>query len=88
MISRSHDVGAALALSAMRVDICQVCGCTGHLPCLLENGEACSWLDPAHSLCSNPRCVARIPLTELELLVANNIVAEGLIAEALLNGRR
>lgn len=49
---------------------CRVCGCTERNPCALEfideDGEtaaiACTWVDPARTLCSNPDCleVARI----------------------------
>lgn len=51
---------------------CQVCGCTETTPCdFIDNGVRynCGWLDAEHTLCSNPRCVAKIPLRELERLV-------------------
>lgn len=44
---------------------CQVCGCTELKPCVLDAGEPCAWVDFDHSLCSNPRCIAVIPLEEL-----------------------
>lgn len=53
---------------------CRVCGCTEANPCVgryvnPEKGEieqfACAWLDAARTLCTNPRCVAEIPLDEL-----------------------
>lgn len=49
---------------------CRVCGCTERKPCVLEfvdeDGETaaagCQWVDPARTLCSNPKCleVARV----------------------------
>ena len=49
---------------------CRVCGCTELRPCLAQiaPGEpmiACSWMDFDHTLCSNFRCVAAVPLDEL-----------------------
>lgn len=49
---------------------CRVCGCTEANPCVLEFEDedhqlTCSWMDFDHTLCSNPRCVAQVPLTEL-----------------------
>jgi len=49
---------------------CQVCGCTETNPCLAEDDggnpvDACSWIDFDHTLCSNPKCVAVIPLEDL-----------------------
>jgi hypothetical protein len=50
---------------------CRVCGCTELQPCLVtypggvRAPEPCAWLDPGHTLCSNPRCVALVPLDEL-----------------------
>jgi hypothetical protein len=57
--------------------VCRVCGCTDLAPCIIARGStvdldgnpaamaACSWLDPAHTLCSNLDCVAVIPMSEL-----------------------
>ncbi len=50
--------------------VCSVCKCTDLRPCLaqLAPGEplvACSWIDFDHTLCSNFRCIAVIPLDEL-----------------------
>jgi hypothetical protein len=53
-------------------DKCRVCGCTPLNPCLFAIGgpgeplEPCAWLDSDHTLCTNPRCVATVPLRELE----------------------
>ena len=44
---------------------CRVCGCTELNPCITDAGEPCAWLDFDHTLCSNPQCVARIPLDAL-----------------------
>jgi hypothetical protein len=44
---------------------CRVCGCTELKPCDLGDGDLCAWVDFDHSLCSNPQCVAVIPLGEL-----------------------
>lgn len=53
--------------------ICRVCGCSESAPCVLpsefdddpERPLTCAWIDPARTLCSNPRCMAVIPLEEL-----------------------
>ena len=47
--------------------VCRVCGCTDVLPCEVEVNDVnpsgvCQWMDEAHTLCSNPRCVADVPL--------------------------
>lgn len=49
---------------------CRVCGCSELKPCLFRTQPghpvmACSWIDEQRTLCSNPRCVALIPLEEL-----------------------
>ena len=53
---------------------CRVCGCTPEHPCAypalvlpLAPPEFmfCVWIDPEMTLCSNPRCVAMIPLEKL-----------------------
>lgn len=49
---------------------CRVCGCTDFDPCIYPVGgteiEArCAWMEPDRTLCSNPACVAVIPLDEL-----------------------
>jgi len=59
-------VGGAIAISGK----CRVCGCTELHPCLAQIAPgqplvACSWIDFDHTLCSNLRCIARIPLHEL-----------------------
>jgi hypothetical protein len=50
---------------------CRVCGCTELKPCQIRTDDAgfcpCWWVDKAHTLCSNPRCIAVIPLSEIEL---------------------
>jgi hypothetical protein len=55
--------------------VCRICGCTDLSPCVLQeilyNRDVmplvgtCSWLDPGHTICTNPGCVAVIPLDEL-----------------------
>jgi hypothetical protein len=50
---------------------CRVCGCSELNPCLYQiaQGEplaACAWMDFDHTLCSNFRCIAEVPLAELE----------------------
>jgi hypothetical protein len=45
---------------------CRVCGCTEECACILGDGLACWWIDELHTLCSAPRCLAVIPLAELE----------------------
>jgi hypothetical protein len=49
---------------------CRVCGCTDLNPCLSPGGTGgpvtrCVWMDFDHTLCSNLRCIARVPLGEL-----------------------
>ena len=54
---------------------CHVCGCTELNPCIIDplfpfdgtsgQKEPCTWLDFDHTLCTNPRCVASVPLDEL-----------------------
>lgn len=59
--------------------VCRVCGCTEARACVLapelhegfgDGPVTCSWIDPDGTLCSNPACVAEIPLAELEALCA------------------
>jgi hypothetical protein len=51
--------------------VCRICGCTDVLPCTLNQDDdsvpldVCQWMDEAHTLCSNPRCVANVPLQAL-----------------------
>jgi hypothetical protein len=48
---------------------CRVCGCTEMRACAIAAGDgqltACWWVDQAHTLCSNPPCIAGIPLDKL-----------------------
>ncbi len=49
---------------------CRVCGCTALRPCLVQiaQGEplvSCAWIDFDHTVCSNFRCIAMVPLDEL-----------------------
>lgn len=49
---------------------CQICGCTDVMPCAVEVNRVnpdgvCSWMDEAHTLCSNPMCVAEVPMQTL-----------------------
>jgi len=57
--------------TAVDTEKCRVCGCTKLKPCLFsiapgEPLEPCAWLDFDHTLCTNPRCVATVPLRELD----------------------
>jgi hypothetical protein len=50
--------------------VCRVCGCTEEKPCWLEwndidPAEPCAWLDPGHTICTNPACIAVTPLSLL-----------------------
>ena len=47
---------------------CRVCGCSNDRPCELEDGMPCAWVDLEKTLCCNPRCVALVPLADLEQL--------------------
>lgn len=70
----AHITAADLALAPG--ERCRVCGCTYDRPCFIANEQiegdgrllTCSWVDAAHTLCSNPKCVAEIPLAELEAI--------------------
>ena len=62
-------------------DRCRVCGCNDNNPCMLspeeldpmrqsllaEPGEKypCAWFDVNRTLCTNPKCIAKVPLREL-----------------------
>jgi hypothetical protein len=65
--------------------VCQICGCTEQKPCQiteknLKTGvvrkRACQWFDTNYTLCSNPRCIAQMPLEELEMMVEQAIAEE------------
>jgi len=67
--------------------ICRVCGCTDLSPCIFSADEPrfgaddpgilqqCSWMDAAHTLCSNFKCVAVVPLDELVEICAKQLAA-------------
>ena len=68
---------AAAASAIARPGICRVCGCTADRPCVgrsvnPETSEieevTCSWFDVDRTLCTNPRCIAQVPVEELEAL--------------------
>ena len=59
-----------------RPGICRVCGCNELTPCVipvLEGAarlrtprmQTCSWFDVQRTLCTNPQCVGRFPLSDL-----------------------
>lgn len=61
-------IGKIIAASAPGK--CRVCGCSQLKPCLfrIADGEpllSCTWIDFDHTLCSNFRCIAIVPLDEL-----------------------
>jgi len=43
-----------------------VCGCTDETACDLGAGFLCWWVDAAHTLCSSPKCLAVVPMDELD----------------------
>lgn len=57
---------------------CRICGCTAASPCMINpifpcdpsaagaELEPCTWLDFDHTLCTNLRCLALVPIEELE----------------------
>lgn len=49
----------------LEIGRCRVCGCTENTPCVIDGEFSCWWVDQQHTLCSNPRCVAAVPLGEL-----------------------
>lgn len=51
---------------------CRVCGCTDAAPCVdAETMVCCTWVDQAHTLCDNVQCIARVPLAELDEMIAD-----------------
>lgn len=55
------------------METCRICGCKDRNPCTwfetidgVDAERVCSWLDFDHTLCTNPRCVAMVPLEVLE----------------------
>lgn len=48
---------------------CRICGCTQTTPCTVPIDEdelgSCWWMDAGKTLCSNPHCVAEVPIEEL-----------------------
>lgn len=57
----------------LRTGECRICKCTEMKPCVLtvdETGEIfnCAWYDANRTLCDNMRCVASVPLRELEAM--------------------
>ena len=55
--------------------ICRFCGCTLEHPCQ----PPCGWLDPHHSICTAPACLARYTALEmpaLRALVSNKCACE------------
>lgn len=51
---------------------CRVCKCTEVTPCAISTEvdgvielSTCGWLDEDHTLCSNERCIALVPLRVL-----------------------
>jgi hypothetical protein len=65
---------------------CRICGCTDLSPCMLfadgsfGNDEPgipyrCGWMDAGHTLCSNSKCIAAIPLDELMEICAMQSIA-------------
>jgi hypothetical protein len=47
-----------LSLSRPSQLSCYICHCSEDRPCILENGEPCSWVTPG--LCSNPDCMSAL----------------------------
>ncbi len=45
---------------------CRVCGCTEETACDLGAGFLCWWVDADHTLCSAPKCLAVVPMDELD----------------------
>jgi hypothetical protein len=44
---------------------CRICSCTETSACELDSGT-CWWVDRGHTLCSNPECLAQLPVGSLE----------------------
>lgn len=45
--------------------VCRVCGCTMEDGCHLAEGISCWWMDIDETLCSNPVCIAKVPVVVL-----------------------
>ncbi len=68
---------------------CRICGCTEDRACVFvdiagegSHGErdpervlTCWWIDAGKTLCSNPECIAQVPLDELIYLGLEEKVA-------------
>lgn len=39
--------------------VCQFCGCTDLHACVIQR-EPCAWLDEEHTVCTNPKCFAKL----------------------------
>jgi hypothetical protein len=60
----------------LRPGTCRFCGCTESHACIFPDPDSdnprdpnlltCWWIDPAKTVCSNPHCVAQMPIEELE----------------------
>ncbi len=69
MTIHTSSFDRTLAINQIVFGTCRICGCRDDQVCELENGDCCFWLDRDHTLCSNPQCVALVPLDLLEQLV-------------------
>jgi len=60
--------------------VCRICGCTESTPCAIEMGDeeetlgACWWIDARKTLCSNPKCLAVVPLEQIEREISGGAV--------------
>lgn len=57
---------------------CQICGCTNATPCVLQDEAGaplryCAWLTTEETLCTNFRCIAQVPIGELEAMILAQI---------------
>jgi len=63
-------------LGELQSGVCRVCGCTDNSPCAIEpplemefdptQRIGCWWIDARRTLCSNPNCLAVVPLEQIE----------------------
>jgi len=56
-------------LDELQSGVCRVCGCTEEDACVFEvtgGVGSCWWIDEKKTLCSNPSCLAVVPLSQIE----------------------
>lgn len=65
----TREIAAEAIAVPIYAGVCRVCGCTELAPCQDSAGYCCMWVDQLHTLCSSTRCIAAVPLRELETCI-------------------